>query len=290
MQNGAKDWWDKVDVLVKPVGGLLTALAVAYVGMLGSNYLKTKEAQEADTQLYAELLSKKQERDTAFRRDILKPAIDAVMAPGAPIETRMLNMELLAANFQESLDLGPLFKHMAGQLYASTTSHKEDYVRRMERDADEIKSRQLVALRGQVFEGTLDLDNLRAHPEGVRIMDWDARLHSEDLNDLQKRQFAVEVLQVNPVGKEVFVRLLVMTPNTADKHLSNDFDDRLDVAFWVGLFDFPMNDNFSLSHNQRCAIVLRRLTPDTASMMLAYFPESSEDPVQVLKRKLADAK
>ena len=41
-----KDKWDKVDIILKPVGGLLTAIAVSSLGLLGTDYLKKKEKSD----------------------------------------------------------------------------------------------------------------------------------------------------------------------------------------------------------------------------------------------------
>jgi hypothetical protein len=291
MQTGTKDTWDKADIILKPLGGLLTALAVAYFGFLGSQYLKHKESIETNAQLYAELLSKKQERDIAFRRDLLKPVIEAVQAPGpANIDTKMLNLEFLAANYQESLDLGPFLKHVHAQLLSSPSPRKEEYIRRLERDADEIKSRQVITLAGQLASSALDFDDFKAHPEGVQILERDLRLHSDETDDREKRHFLIQAFRYNPQNREIQVRLIVTTQKKIDKHVSNvDANEpELDAVLWVGLFDFPMVHNFPLSHGQRCAIILNRFSEFGAQVALVYFPESSEDPVQVLKKRLAE--
>jgi hypothetical protein len=292
MQSGTKDGWDKVEIVLQPLGGFLTALAVGYIGILGSQYLKHKESVETDTQLYAELLSKKQEQDTAFRRDMLKPMIDGVNAPGTSIESKMVNLELLEANFQESLDLSPMLKNMYRQLQASTGPTKDRYLRNIERLAQEVKTRQLVVLGGQTRTAGIDFDDLKRHPEGVTIIDTDLRLHSDDADDVQKRHFKVTVMDLDSGNKEAQVWLRVQTPRTVDKHteVSDSDGPELDVVFSIGWFDFPQASNFSLLHAQRCALVVRAFSPSSAQITLVYFPESSEDPVQVLKRKLIQSK
>ena len=288
MQNGTKDRWDKLDIILRPVGGFLTAFAVAYVGILGSQYLKRREATETDRQLYIELLSKRQERDTAFRRDMLKPEIEAVQAIGGPIQTKMLNMELLAANFQESLDLGPLLKVMDQQVRSSTTPRKDEYKRRIEIIAQSVKTRQLVTVGGQQVSGDFVFDS--SDLQGPPTIDQDMRLPSEDLANLPQRHFRVDVLEVDPVSQQANVRLTV----TERKDKRKQGFPELDVLFWVSRFDFPMSNNFSLSHASRCAVLFQDFYNSghggAVKILLAYFPEPSEDPVQVLKSRLAEVK
>lgn len=47
--------WEKLDVILKPVGGLLTALAVTLVGIVGSQALERRETENTNSRLYAEL-------------------------------------------------------------------------------------------------------------------------------------------------------------------------------------------------------------------------------------------
>ena len=42
-----KDGWDKVAVFFHPIGGLLTAISVAYVGMRGSDVLERRTSADA---------------------------------------------------------------------------------------------------------------------------------------------------------------------------------------------------------------------------------------------------
>ena len=46
-----KDFWDKVAVLLHPMGGLLTAVAVTYVGMKGSRVLDRRQSVDTNARL-----------------------------------------------------------------------------------------------------------------------------------------------------------------------------------------------------------------------------------------------
>jgi hypothetical protein len=54
-----KDFWDKLSVVLHPVGGLLTAFAVAYVGMMGSQLLERRQSVDTNARLYSELMSRR---------------------------------------------------------------------------------------------------------------------------------------------------------------------------------------------------------------------------------------
>ena len=44
---GGKDWWDKLAIVLSPLGGLLTAIAVASLGLIGSRALDRQQSSEA---------------------------------------------------------------------------------------------------------------------------------------------------------------------------------------------------------------------------------------------------
>lgn len=71
METKKRDGWDKADVILKPVGGLLTALALAALGFFGSNYLESRQDTEMRIRLYTELISKREAAESALRKDML---------------------------------------------------------------------------------------------------------------------------------------------------------------------------------------------------------------------------
>ena len=86
MSDSGKTGWDKAAIILQPVGGLLTALAVALLGILGSNYLEKNrseeaklrqhaESQETKLRLYTELMSRREQSDTALREDMFKSIV-----------------------------------------------------------------------------------------------------------------------------------------------------------------------------------------------------------------------
>ena len=107
-----RDGWDKAAILLKPVGGLFTALAVAVLGFWTSSYVRSRELREAalrerlqtrdtNARLYSELTSRREESESALRKDMFKSIIDSFLRSGqATPEQEVLNLELLVYNFR----------------------------------------------------------------------------------------------------------------------------------------------------------------------------------------------
>src|SRR5262249_54116612 len=279
-----KSGWDKLDIILKPVGGLLTALAVAVVGLLASAALDRRQALDTNFRLYAELMSKREESDSLLRKDMFNSIIRSFLTPKStgPAE-KVLNLELLTYNFHEALDLGPLFKHVYKQVADSHDPHAEEYLHRLDKAATEMTYRQIAALEeaGGKLDGAVDLQELKDRPEGVpAVIDSDLQLQSKDNEDLDaislKRHFRVDVLGFDLESRELRVSLEVKTSRATGGN--NEDPEAAHAVFRVGFFDFPMIDNFRLSLGQRCAIVMRDFDPGSAeelgsaSISVIFFP------------------
>src|SRR5262249_22082100 len=119
-----RDGWDKLGIILQPVGGLLTAVAGAILGFWTSSYGRSREQRDAalrermqtsetNARLYSELTSKREESESALRKDMFASIINSFLRVGpATAEQKMLNLELLVYNFHESLNLKPLFLHI----------------------------------------------------------------------------------------------------------------------------------------------------------------------------------
>jgi hypothetical protein len=293
MAGEKKDWWDRADVILKPVGGLLTALAVALVGYFGTQVLDRRQAIDTDARLYAQLMSQREDAETSLRKDMFNSIIGSFLKPkSAGYEEKVLNLELLAYNFHEALDLAPLFKSVYEEVSQSKKPNANDFLKRLEEAADEVKGKQIAALEdsGGKLDTTIDLKQLEDKPEGITLIDGPLNLHSssiEALNPaLQKTSFKVEALLVDWKKRRIRVKLEVKTPKygnavakVAETTNGNpaaqpDETDTTYSVFWISPFDFPMIDNTRLPRGQRCAIVLRKMGNPTAQMTLVYFPGS----------------
>ena len=162
--NRPKDLWDKLSVVLHPVGGLLTALAVTAVGVMGSQVLNRRQALDTNARLYSELMSRREESESSLRKDMFVSIIQTFLKPGAgDLDTKVLNLELLAYNFHESLNLKPLFMDIARRLEGPEVKDRLAFRARLNRIAREISAKQLFALEGhgKSFRRTVDLEEVR---------------------------------------------------------------------------------------------------------------------------------
>ena len=143
MSSPPKDKWDKLDIVLKPVGGILTAVAVASFGYLTSDYLGKKQNSESRVQLYTQLMSQREQSDSALRKDVFTTVIQNFLSPAnRSMDERVLSLELLVYNFHESLNLKPLFLHVVKQISAGKDAEKPEQLKRLERVAREVSRRQ----------------------------------------------------------------------------------------------------------------------------------------------------
>jgi len=281
MDEKAKARWEKADIILKPVGGILTALAVALVGIIGSQILERRQEMDTEAQLYAQLMNQREGAETSLRKDMFNSIIGSFLKPkAAGYEEKVLNLELLVYNFHEALDLAPLFKSVYSQVSKSTKPDKSDYMKRLEEAADEVKNKQIAALEdsggGGKIDALIDFNKLKETPEGMTIIDNTIPLLTNKgaSNEPLKTNFTVQALLVDPISRRIRVKLEVKTPKNGA--VTKDETDMTYAVFWISPFDFPMIDNTRLPRGQRCAIVLRKwgVNQPTAQMTLVYFPGS----------------
>jgi hypothetical protein len=118
MEEGKdKNFWERLGFILQSGGGLITAITVAVLGFIGSNYLKDREiaetasrermqANETNVRIYTELMSRREEAESALRKDMFVSMIQTFLRPGSTsLDEKVLNLELLAYNFHESLNL-----------------------------------------------------------------------------------------------------------------------------------------------------------------------------------------
>ena len=276
-RNSERDGWDKAAIVLQPVGGLLTALAVAILGFWTSSYLRAREGREAvlrermqtsetNARLYSELTSKREESESALRKDMFTSIINSFLGGGpATLEQKVLNLELLVYNFHESLNLKPLFLHLARLVRESP--RPADYAARLNRVAEEVTKKQMLVIEegGATFDAALDGKALAfLAADGDTLVPYVSR----DLTvDGITRNFRLEVLAIDAGNEQVDLRVTVRTGAAAG-------GETVSTEFWLGHFDFPMIDNTRLPHDQRFAVVLNNFDArrEAADLTLAFFP------------------
>ncbi len=272
-----RDGWDKAAILLQPLGGLLTAVAVAILGFWTSSFLRDREAREValrerlqtsetNARLYSELISKREESESALRKDMFTSIINSFLGAGPQtLDQRVLNLELLVYNFHESLNLKPLFQHL--ERLARESPQRAAYVSRLNRVAEEVTKKQMLIIEegGQTFDATANLKTLAfASPDGLSEVPAAVR----DLSfDGLTRNFKLELLGADSTNEQVQLRVTVRAAQGRTGETTS-------AEFWLGYFDFPMIDNIRLPNDQRLAVVLNNFDgrSESADLTVAYFP------------------
>ncbi len=260
-----KDFWDKLLVILHPVGGLLTALAVAFVGVTGSRVLEQRQSLDSNARLYSELMSRREEAESTLRKDVLGAILqEYLQASPSDLDAKVLQLELLSYNFHDSLDLRPLFLDLQRKLLRSQSPDRAELLGRIESVAREVTSKQLFTLqgRGYRFSGTVDLAELESAGAGsLALTEEPAKVTIGGTSC----DIAVLVRSANRATKTVRVRLEASACDGVDSpNLSTTFD--------VGFFDFPIIDNTRLANGWRCAVALTNWLDDYADLTTVCFP------------------
>jgi hypothetical protein len=286
-----KDFWDRLQIVLSPLGGLLTALAVASLGFIGSRALERQQSNEAKLRLYSELMTRREESEATLRKEMFQSIIGSFFdIQSTSLETKLLKMELLAQNFHEALNLVPLFEHIQREIAVSTMSRadKREYETRLSDLAREVTRKQMIVLEaaGQRFDWTILLsDSLTSESKTEQLEDVGLSL------DGIRRRFRVTLTKADTARRVLGVGLEIETPQQPGVPAATV--GRHTVDFEVGFFSTPMIDNTRLSNDQRVAIVLTDMNAVGATLSLVYFPGSRaslrEKPYyEEILRKLAD--
>jgi hypothetical protein len=263
-----RDRWDKIDILMRPMGGLLTAAALTVLGFITSSALSQRQAVDTNTRLYTELMSRREESESALRKDMCVSIINSFVNPrDTGLSASVLNLEMLAYNFHESLNLKPLFTEMRRrvmreQAEAKTPAARAEnaaYLERLETMAREIVRRQMIVLEGvgKRFDRTIDLTG---DPGGTSLEPATLTL------DGVPTTFAIDVLDVDRVNREIRIGLNIETPDPEQGRQTKV------ATFGVSYYDLPMIDNTRLVGGQRCSVVLNSISDQSADITLVLFP------------------
>jgi hypothetical protein len=267
-EHKRKDHWDKVAILLAPVGGLFTAIAIALFGFISSSKLDSRQALETNTRLYSELMSRREESESALRKDMLVSIISSLLnSDRTDLNNDVLSLELLAYNFHESLNLKPLFLDLTRRIghdeaMAPPGEKKEEYTEykaRLENVAREIARKQMIVLEGvgKRFDRTVDLST---DPDGTSLDPETMTLDSVETS------FSIDIVHVDRVNREVQVSVSVETPDPSQGRQTKV------ASFTVSFFDFPMIDNLRLTDGQRCALVLSNFNDHAVEITTVLFP------------------
>lgn len=282
---------------------LALPLVTLILGYWFNSSLNERQQVESNIRLYAEMMGRREEADSNLRKDMFNSILNTFMTRDPSlrltseevIRQQILSLELLAYNFHESLDIGPLFKDVERRIALEERSTNAELRGRLETVAVQVIEHQLTALSdvGMIERGNAlpeKIKDLQAHVAfGTRTIS-DSRVSpgesasrvclSMQSNDGSRhfRQFMLELTNYDEATREVQVRLYVsrLLGEEACQQANQDLEGNreIDTNFRVGLFDFPMIDNTRLSGGERSAVSLTALNPSVLSVALVYFPAS----------------
>ena len=269
-----KDLWDKLSIILEPVGGLITAITIAMVSYYASDYINRNQENEAKTRLYTELMSKREESEAALRKDMFSSIINSLLRENVTMDEKILQLELLAYNFHESLNLTPLFTYLNRKNNGDTKDEalRTSYRQRLFNMSKEVTSKQLASLEGvaSVEKFVYFYDSLAFNPNDTfSCVFLDSIVNGKKIDSI-KHIVHLTILEKDEINSSVKVRLKVAT------RMPGKQDKVVDPSFTIDYFEFPMIDNTRLINDKRVAAVLRDFDPVNKfiEMDVIFFPGS----------------
>jgi len=302
LKKKKRDIWDKVVIILQPVSGLITAMTIALVSYFGSDYLNNKQNNDSRIRLYTELMSGREQAESALRKDMFNSILGTILKDTHSLDENILQLELLAYNFHESLNLMPLFVYLNRKIAGEKNIRlKVEYRKRLYKMAGDVISKQISSLEGSAVRETMFItfpgDSIRYKPGLSQefAIDWkDSKVFYDTIKigntqNVYKRVIFLKALRYNVDEKTVNVRLDIETSE------NGKYINMVTQEFTIDYFQFPMIDNTRLSNDMRCAVVMRDFDfPNFIEVDIIYFPGShsslKEKPYydEVVKKLLID--
>src|SRR5262245_18760054 len=155
---------------------VLTALMIPItLFLLNQSYQRGQTERlnaDARLRLYTELLSKREEADTGLRKGIFNKVLDIYLKQAKDIDEKVVALELLTLNFNDSLDLSPLFWRIFREIREEPQiRRRSSLIERLTRVSNYIKARQIDLLDnfGDKADGSLFLELLGGEAGAFKI-------------------------------------------------------------------------------------------------------------------------
>src|SRR5262249_29217664 len=137
-------WLELVKILALP-------LVTLVLGYWFNSSLNERQQDDTNKRLYAEMMGRREEADSNLRKDMFNSILATFMAkdPNGRVSSeelirqQILSLELLAANFNDSLDIGPLFKDVQRRIALEDRQTNAELRSRLESVAQQVIEHQL---------------------------------------------------------------------------------------------------------------------------------------------------
>jgi hypothetical protein len=228
--------------------------------------------------------------------------LGTILKDSHSLDENILQLELLAYNFHESLNLMPLFVYMDRQI-AKEKDHqlKVEYRKRLYKMAGDVISKQISSLEGAAIRETMFVtfpSDSTGYKPGLSQdlpMDWkDSKVFYDTVRTGATKSVYKRVVYLKASGYNVDEKTLNVRMDI-ETSINDKFVNMVTQDFMIDYFQFPMIDNTRLSNDMRCAVVMRDFDyPNFIEMDILYFPGShsslKEKPYydEVVKKLLMD--
>jgi hypothetical protein len=288
----SKDRWEKADIILRPVGALITALTIAFVSYAASNYLSKNQEKEAKTKLYTELMTKREDSESALRKDMFNSIMNNILKDkeSVSLDEKILQLELLTYNFHESLNLMPLFEYLSRRINEETKDPavRKAYKYRLVKMSRAIISKQLSSLEAVskpipfTFQDTLftykkstaylkdgayreQIDDLIEQNSAAlngreNFCTFSDSVFNKKKFDSLQHVIRIKILEYDTGNTAVRVRLTIQTRYPGQPAIP---EITRQTEFIVNYFEFPMIDNTRLENDMRLAVVLNSMGSET---------------------------
>ena len=286
-----KDGWEKAAIILGPIGALLTAITITAISIVASNALTKNQEKDAKTKLYTELMSRREDSESALRKDMFNSIMGSILKEKAhnSLDEDILQLELLTYNFHESLNLMPLFEYLSRrnneENKGNPTLIKSNKLRltKMAKAAigKQVSSLQIVSTpilftyndtlvsykrrreykTDVVYKNNIDQSydsNSDALTNGDETFcTYIDSVKNGNRYDSLKHVVRIKIVAYDTIDASVRVRMKIQTSyqgKTNSLLLPNETTNNYE--FTISYFEFPMIDNTRLPNDMRLAVVL----------------------------------
>jgi hypothetical protein len=318
--NQSRDKWDIIEILARPMSAVATAAAIAAIGYFGQKTLTQINAQEQRTltelaaqeqnaRLYTQLLSRREESESALRKDMFKAVLEKFFEKrnddpdNIDLSKKLLKLEMLALNFGDSLSLGPLFSETARDIEIVAEANKEHdsnwkitaskYQKRLRSLARRVASVQLASInpKGKSIEFSVPVHRVEILPGGPSE-EWQYTWPNDALGETRAQRGADQAdyqetglgygeRELNGVRRGFTIQFrnadLERRRVQVEVRISDLDPEKVqatdtNMVFTLDYFNFPLIDNTRLSHNHRFALILEKFDQESIDVKGVLFP------------------